>query len=191
MTESIKCMDCPQNIKTSKKIGIEFIPKLEKDERLNELNELIKKQNFDNIHSCICATCFNEYLPLMKEKIEEEKNKHNKSIISLKDLLLDLSNQESIDEIIKTVLNDNEIRELQAKYQNLKRERIQLEHKLINNKKELKNLKNEEEETCIKLNKNLKEREENKEICEKLKLKLIKLQKEYEELVKDNNNEDK
>ena len=191
MTETIKCMDCPQNIKTSKKIGIEFIPKLGKDERLNELNELIKKQNFDNIHSCICVTCFNEYLPLMKEKIEEEKNKHNKGIISLKDLLLDLSNQENIDEIINSVLNQDEIKGLQAQYQNLKKERIQLEHKLINNKNEIKNLKNEEENICIKLNKNIKEREENKEIYEKLKSKLKKLEKEYKELVKDDKNEDK
>ena len=181
--ENIKCMnkDCKNYIKN---LGIQFIPKLNKEEIIAELNDLIDKHNYEKIHSCVCANCLHEYIILMKQKIEEEKIKHNNSMIALKDLLLDISNDD-ITDISHSVINDKEKNTLKNKYNNLKKERIELEKTLNNNKKELIKLKNDEENLCIKLNKNMKEKEENKEIIKKLKIKLNYLKKEYDDLIKE------
>ena len=183
MEENVKCMDCSKNIKFANKRGIEFIPVLNKEEKTSELNNLIKNHNYKNIHSCICVNCLHEYIPLMKAKTNEEKIKHNNYMVSLKDLLLDVSDQDNINEIMNLVLNDDEIIELQINYKNLKEERIKMEKKINENKKELKELRDKEENICVKINKNLREKEENKKITDKLLLKLKYLKNEYDKLI--------
>ena len=189
MTENVRCMDCSKIIKLANKKGIEFIPILKKEEKIVELNNLIKNQNYKNIHSCICANCLYEYFLLMKSKTEEEKTKHNNYMISIKDLLLDISDQENIDKIMNVVLNEKEINDLKLQRNILKNERIKLEKTINENKKELKDLRAEEENICIKINKILRDKEENKEITDKLVLKLKYLQNEYDKLTKQDQND--
>ena len=78
-------------------MGIEYIPLLNEKEKESELNNLFEKKNFGNIHSCICTNCLYDYIKLIKKKTEEEEQKHDKTMISLKNLLLDISNQENIE----------------------------------------------------------------------------------------------
>ena len=186
----IKCMDCKRDIKPIKKIGLGLIPKLNEEERIVELNKLIEKQNFENIHLGICVNCLHEFIKLMKQKTEETKTKHNNYMISLKDLLLDISDQDSIIKIMEEGLNEKEIQDLKIKYNNLKDQRNILEKTLDENKKELKILRNEEENICIKINKNIREKEENKEILDKLKIKLEYLKREYDKLANQNEEDD-
>ena len=179
MSEEIKCIDedCNHNIKETKKVGINFIPQMTNDEIKAEINYLIDNRNFENIHSCVCVNCLHEYLNIMKQKIEEEKAKHDNCVISLKDLLMDLSDQNNINQIMSSVLNDIEVNDLNSKYMLSKKERIELEDKMNENKKELINLKKEEENIYLNLNKKEKEKEENREIKDRLKLKLEYLQR--------------
>ena len=187
MSKEIKCIDedCSHNIKETKKVGINFVPQMTNDEIKSEINYLIDNKNFENIHSCVCVNCLHEYYNIMKQKIEEEKEKHDNCVISLKNLLMDLSNQNDISQIMGSVLNDIEIEDLNSKYKLFKKERIELEDKMNENEKELINLRKEEENICINLNRKEKEREENKEIKDKLKLKLEYLQKQYDEINKE------
>ena len=187
MSKEIKCIDedCSHNIKETKKVGINFVPQMTNDEIKSEINYLIDNKNFENIHSCVCVNCLHEYYNIMKQKIEEEKEKHDNCVISLKNLLMDLSNQNDISQIMGSVLNDIEIEDLNSKYKLFKKERIELEDKMNENEKELINLRKEEENICINLNRKEKEREENKKIKEKLKLKLEYLQKQYDEINKE------
>ena len=193
MSEAIKCIDedCKHNIKETKKVGINFIPQMTNDEIKSEINYLIDNKNLDNIHSCVCVNCLHEYFNIMKQKIEEEKAKHDNCVISLKDLLKDLSDQNDISQIMGSVLNDIEIEDLNNKYKLFKKERIELEDKLNENKKELINLRKEEESICLNLNKKEKKKEENKEIKEKLKLKLEYLQRQYDEINKEDEEDKK
>ena len=161
------------------------------DEIKSEINYLIDNKNLDNIHSCVCVNCLHEYFNIMKQKIEEEKAKHDNCVISLKDLLKDLSDQNDISQIMGSVLNDIEIEDLNSKYKLFKKERIELEDKLNENKKELINLRKEEENICLNLNKKEKKKEENKEIKEKLKLKLEYLQRQYDEINKEDEEDKK
>ena len=164
MTENVRCMDCSKIIDLSNKKGMEFIPVLKKEEKIAELNNLIKNNNYKNIHSCICANCLHEYILLMKSKTEEEKKRHNNYMVSMKDLLLDISDQENIDGVLKVILNEKEIKELCKQNEKLKNERIEMEEIINKSKQELKELRDEEENICVKINKILKEKEENKEI---------------------------
>ena len=193
MSEERKCIDedCNHNIKETKKVGINFIPQMTNDEIKSEINYLIDNKNLDNIHSCVCVNCLHEYFNIMKQKIEEEKAKHDNCVISLKDLLKDLSDQNDISQIMGSVLNDIEIEDLNSKYKLFKKERIDLEDKLNENKKELINLRKEEESICLNLNKKEKKKEENKEIKEKLKLKLEYLQRQYDEINKEDEEDKK
>ena len=193
MSEERKCIDedCNHNIKETKKVGINFIPQMTNDEIKSEINYLIDNKNLDNIHSCVCVNCLHEYFNIMKQKIEEEKAKHDNCVISLKDLLKDLSDQNDISQIMGSVLNDIEIEDLNSKYKLFKKERIELEDKLNENKKELINLRKEEESICLNLNKKEKKKEENKEIKEKLKLKLEYLQRQYDEINKEDEEDKK
>ena len=193
MSEERKCIDedCNHNIKETKKVGINFIPQMTNDEIKAEINYLIDNKNLDNIHSCVCVNCLHEYFNIMKQKIEEEKAKHDNCVISLKDLLKDLSDQNDISQIMGSVLNDIEIEDLNSKYKLFKKERIELEDKLNENKKELINLRKEEESICLNLNKKEKKKEENKEIKEKLKLKLEYLQRQYDEINKEDEEDKK
>ena len=192
MSEERKCIDedCNHNIKETKKVGINFIPQMTNDEIKSEINYLIDNKNFE-IHSCVCVNCLHEYFNIMKQKIEEEKAKHDNCVISLKDLLKDLSDQNDISQIMGSVLNDIEIEDLNSKYKLFKKERIELEDKLNENKKELINLRKEEESICLNLNKKEKKKEENKEIKEKLKLKLEYLQRQYDEINKEDEEDKK
>ena len=193
MSEERKCIDedCNHNIKETKKVGINFIPQMTNDEIKSEINYLIDNKNLDNIHSCVCVNCLHEYFNIMKQKIEEEKAKHDNCVISLKDLLKDLSDQNDISQIMGSVLNDIEIEDLNSKYKLFKKERIELEDKLNENKQELINLRKEEERIYINLNKKEKEKEENKELKEKLKLKLEYLLRQYDEINKEDEEDKK
>jgi len=193
MSKEIKCIDddCNHNIKETKKIGINFVPQMTYDEIKAEINYLIDNRNFENIHSCICVNCLHEYYNIIKQKIEEEKAKHDNCVISLKDLLMDLSDQGDIGQIMGSVLNDIEIEDLNSKYKLFKKERVELEDKMNENRKELIDLRKEEERLCINLNRKEKEREENKEIKDKLKLKLEYLQKQYDEINKEDEEDKK
>ena len=193
MSKEIKCIDddCNHNIKETKKIGINFVPQMTYDEIKAEINYLIDNRNFENIHSCICVNCLHEYYNIIKQKIEEEKAKHDNCVISLKDLLMDLSDQGDICQIMGSVLNDIEIEDLNSKYKLFKKERVELEDKMNENRKELIDLRKEEERLCINLNRKEKEREENKEIKDKLKLKLEYLQKQYDEINKEDEEDKK
>ena len=193
MSEERKCIDedCNHNIKETKKVGINFIPQMTNDEIKAEITYLIDNKNVENIHSCVCVNCLHEYFNIMKQKIEEEKAKHDNCVISLKDLLKDLSDQNDISQIMGSVLNDIEIEDLNSKYKLFKKERIELEDKLNENKKELINLRKEEERICINLNKKEKEKEENKEIKDKLKSKLEYLQRQYDEINKEDEEDKK
>ena len=193
MSEEIKCIgeDCNHNIKETKQVGINFIPKMTNDEIKAEINYLIDNKNYENIHSCVCVNCLHEYCNIMKQKIEEEKTKHDNCVISLKDLLKDLSDQNEINQIMCSVLNSIEIEDLNSRYKLLKKERIELEDKMNENKKELIYLRKEEENICTNLNKKEKEKEENKEIKDKLKLKLEYLQRQYDEINKEDEKDNK
>ena len=184
MSDEIKCIACKSNIKTSKKVGIEFIPQLTREEKKAEINYLIDNQNYDNIHSCVCIDCIDEYIKLMKQKLNLEKDKHDNCIISIKDLLLDISNQDKINEIMNSVLNEQEVMDLKNRNNLLKKERIELENKISENKTESLMLRNEEENLCLKINKIVKEKEENNEYLKKLELKLKYLKNEYNNLMK-------
>ena len=193
MSEEIKCIgeDCNHNIKETKKVGINLIPQMTNDEIKAEINYLIDNKNSENIHSCVCVNCLHEYCNIMKQKIEEEKTKHDNCVISLKDLLKDLSDQNEINQIMCSVLNSIEIEDLNSRYKLLKKERIELEDKMNENKKELIYLRKEEENICTNLNKKEKEKEENKEIKDKLKLKLEYLQRQYDEINKEDEKDNK
>ena len=193
MSEEIKCIgeDCNHNIKETKQVGINFIPQMTNDEIKAEINYLIDNKNYENIHSCVCVNCLHEYCNIMKQKIEEEKTKHDNCVISLKDLLKDLSDQNEINQIMCSVLNSIEIEDLNSRYKLLKKERIELEDKMNENKKELIYLRKEEENICTNLNKKEKEKEENKEIRDKLKLKLEYLQRQYDEINKEDEKDNK
>ena len=184
MSESVKCMDCDNRIKITKKgLGLEFIPQLKKEEKMAELNSLIQNKDYQKIHSCICIDCLRDYFHLMKEKTKEAKKMHKNYMTSLKDLLLDLSNQNEIDEIMRSTLNEKEVKNLYNTYNQLKAERISLETKINKDKDEIIKLKKEEEDICIQLNKKIKEDEEKKQIMKKLNLKLANLKKQYSELI--------
>ena len=193
MSEEIKCIgeDCNHNIKETKQVGINFIPQMTNDEIKAEINYLIDNKNYENIHSCVCVNCLHEYCNIMKQKIEEEKTKHDNCVISLKDLLKDLSDQNEINQIMCSVLNSIEIEDLNSRYKLLKKERIELEDKMNENKKELIYLRKEEEDICTNLNKKEKEKEENKEIKDKLKLKLEYLQRQLDEINKEDEKDKK
>ncbi len=185
MSEDIKCIDCGMKIKIVEKSALDYCLLLKKEEKISELNSLINNHNYQKIHSCICINCLHEYIHLMKQKTEEAKTRHNKCMISLKDLLLDISNQENIDKIMHSILNEKEIINLYNNYCKLKTERIDLEEKINKDKKELVELKNYEQNLCIQLNKNKREAEEHKEIMNGLNKKLKNLKKQYEELIKE------
>ena len=182
MSESIKCMDCDNKIKITKK-GLEFLPQLKKEEKTAELNSLIENNQYQKIHSCICIDCLHDYIHLMKQKTEEAKSNHKNCMISLKDLLLDLSNQDDVDDILHSSLNDDEVKNLYGYYSNLRKKRIELEEKINKDKNEIIKLKKSEEDICIQLNKNKKEDEEKQQIMKKLNLKLSNLKKQYSELI--------
>ena len=185
MSQDIKCIECGMKIKVVEKSALDYCPLLKKEEKISELNSLINNHNYQKIHSCICVNCLHEYILLMKQKTEEAKTRHNNCMISLKDLLLDISNQENIDKIMHSILNEKEIKSLYKKYSELKTERIDLEEKINKDKKELVELKNKEQDLCVQLNKKKRESEENKEIMDGLNKKLRHLKKQYEELIKE------
>ena len=190
MTENIKCVDCKKYIKIQEKIGIEFIPILNEEEKKAELNNLLEKKNCENIQSCICANCLYDYIRLMKAKTKEEEKKHDNTMISLKNLILDISNRENIEEIMQSVLNNEEITKLKDEYKKKKYERIELEKKINDNKKKLKELKDEEESICIKLNQKIRKREEDNQNNEIMKKKLNYLKKQYANLIKEDDKDD-
>ena len=186
----IKCMDCKNEIIPIKKLEMGFIPKLNDEERIAEINKLIEKKIFENIHLGICVNCLHEYIVLMKQKTNEEKTTHNNYMISLKDLILDISDQDSFEKAYNEGVNEKEIKELEYKYMILKNERIELENRINENKKDLKNLRKEEENICININKNIREKEENKEVADKLKKKLEYLKREYDDLINKSDDDD-
>ena len=105
----------------------------------------------------------------------------------LKDLLLDLSYQKEIKNIIESSLVENEIKEIKEqdkKYRTLNTKRRALEEKIKEQKNEYKKLKEEESDILFKLNENERIQEEKIKYKEKFIMKKQYLQKYYEKIIK-------
>ena len=184
--DEIQCMDCSSNIKESKnRDSISYMTPLNKEEKLQEINKLIETKDLKDITSCICIDCLHVSLGIIKSKINEEEQKHDDYLISLKNLLLDISNKKDIYKIVDNLLGEKEIKELEENYKSLCKKREELEEKLKNDKDELKKLRDEEENIFVKLNENERKKEEEKKYIKKLNMKKEYLQKLYEQIIEE------
>ena len=184
--EEVQCMECSSNIRISKDKDTYMTP-LSREEKALEINDIIETQNFEDIHSGVCINCLHECLIKMKTKLEEEEKKHEDCLQALKDLLLDVSNKKEIDKIISNLLNENEMKDLKTKYDDLYKKRKELEKKIKNDKDELRKLKDEEQKIYIKLNDETRKKEDNKIYKEKLNMKKKYLEQLYKEILEDEN----
>ena len=135
----------------------------------------------------VCVSCLYEYLNSIKDRLKNEEEKHEDCIKALKDLLLDLSYQKEIKNIIESSLVENEIKEIKEqdkKYRTLNTKRKALEEKIKEQKNEYKKLKEEESDILFKLNENERIQEEKIKYKEKLIMKKQYLQKYYEKIIK-------
>ena len=190
LDEEIQCMNCSKNIINQKNTNfILYTTPLTKEETISSLNNIIETQNLPDIKTGVCVSCLYEYLNSIKDRLKNEEEKHEDCIKALKDLLLDLSYQKEIKNIIESSLVENEIKEIKEqdkKYRtlNLNTKRKALEEKIKEQKNEYKKLKEEESDILFKLNKNERIQEEKIKYKEKLIIKKQYLQKYYEKIIK-------
>ena len=137
----------------------------------------------NEIKTGVCVSCLYEYLISIKERLNEEEEKHMDCIKALKDLLLDFSQQKDIEKI--GVVKSEE-KELKEKSVSLFEKRKKLEENLEDKKDVYKKLKDEENDILFKLNENERIKEEQKKYKEKLILKKQYLQKYYEKVIEEN-----
>ena len=183
MTEEIiQCIKCSKEIKAPNKEieDISFISPLPEDERILEIKEIIKTQNFEGIHKCVCVNCFHESIKEMKEKLTEEGKKLDDCLKALKDLLLDISNKKEINEITGKVLDEKG--KLEKDYKDLINNRKNLENDVKKKKDDLRKLKDEEQKLYIKLNENIRKEKEKEIYKQKLRMKKQYLEKIYQQL---------
>ena len=182
--EEIQCMDCSKNIINEENADfITYMTPLTKEEKLSALNNLIETQNLDEIKTGVCVSCLYEYLISTKERLNEEEEKHEDCMKALNDLLLDLSHQKEIKNIVESSLKEDEIKELDEKYKSQCKKRKELEKKIKEQKNEYKKLKEEESDILFKLNENERKKEEKRKYKEKLIMKKEYLQKYYEKII--------
>ena len=175
-------MNCSKNIINPENSDlISYMTPLKKEETISALNNLIETQNLSEIKTGVCVSCLYEYLNSIKDKLNEEEQKHEDCIKALKDLLLDLSHRKDINKIIDSRSNGDEITEMKNKYISLKNKRKDWEKKLKEKKEEYNKLKEKESEILIKLNENERINEEKRKYKEKLILKKQYLKKMSEE----------
>ena len=188
LDEEIQCMNCSKNIINQENTNfILYTTPLTKEETISSLNNIIETQNLPDIKTGVCVSCLYEYLISIKERLNEEEEKHMDCIKALKDLLLDLSYQKEIKNIIESSLVENEIKEIKEqdkKYRTLNTKRKALEEKIKEQKNEYKKLKEEESDILFKLNENERIQEEKIKYKEKLIMKKQYLQKYYEKIIK-------
>ena len=181
--EEILCMECSATIKNTKEIeSISYMTPLSRDEKTSEIKNIIETQNLEDIHSNICINCLHECIKEMKEKLNEEEKKHEDCLISLEDLLLDISNKKEINKIIDNLLNDKEIKDLRKQFEQLCEKSEELENIIKNDKDDLRNLKDEEQKLYIKLNENNRKKKDKEIYLKTLKKKKEFLEKLFEEL---------
>ena len=159
-----------------------------KEEKLSALNNLIETQNLSSIKTGVCVSCLYEYLISIRERLNEEEEKHMDCIKALKDLLLVFSLNKDIDKIEKiydTGVDEAENEELEKKLESLRDSRKELEKEVKNKKDEFEKLKEEERDILFKLNENERKKEEQKEYKEKLIKKKQYLEKYYEKVIKE------
>ena len=183
LDEEIHCMNCSKNIINPENIYFISTP-LSKEELLSALNNLIETQNLNGIKTGVCVSCLYEYLKSIKKRLNEEEEKHENCIKALKDLLLDLSNQKEIKNVVENPLKEEEILEQDEKYRALYKRRKSLEKKIKEQKIKYKKLKEEESDILFKLNKNERQKEEKRKYKEKLIMKKQYLQKYYDKIIK-------
>ena len=181
LDEEIQCMNCSKNIINQKNTNfILYTTPLTKEETISSLNNIIETQNLPDIKTGICVSCLYEYLNSIKDRLKNEEEKHEDCIKALKDLLLDLSYQKEIKNIIESSLVENEIKEIKEqdkKYRTLYTKRKVFEEKIKEQKNEYKKLKEEESDILFKLNENERIQEEKIKYKEKLIMKKQYLQK--------------
>ncbi len=158
LDEEIQCMNCSKNIINQENTNfILYTTPLTKEETISSLNNIIETQNLPDIKTGVCVSCLYEYLNSIKDRLKNEEEKHEDCIKALKDLLLDLSYQKEIKNIIESSLVENEIKEIKEqdkKYRTLNTKRKALEEKIKEQKNEYKKLKEEESDILFKLNEN-------------------------------------
>ena len=188
LDEEIQCMNCSKNIINQENTNfILYTTPLTKEETISSLNNIIETQNLPDIKTGVCVSCLYEYLNSIKDRLKNEEEKHEDCIKVLKDLLLDLSYQKEIKNIIESSLVENEIKEIKEqdkKYRTLNTKRKALEEKIKEQKNEYKKLKEEESDILFKLNENERIQEEKIKYKEKLIMKKQYLQKYYEKIIK-------
>ena len=186
MTTEVKCMNCDKDIMPSKENDIIalFAP-LSEEDRKSEILSIIEHPQSAKISTGICINCSLEYLSLIKEKLNEEEEKHENCVNSMKDLLLDISNKKEVYNILDSNLNKSDIGHLEKETKDLYKERIDLENKIKEKKSKLRQLIDEEHKILSVINNNKKKEEENKEIKEKLIMKRDYLKKLYQQMIKE------
>jgi len=188
LDEEIQCMNCSKNIINQENTNfILYTTPLTKEETISSLNNIIETQNLPDIKTGVCVSCLYEYLNSIKDRLKNEEKKHEDCIKALKDLLLDLSYQKEIKNIIESSLVENEIKEIKEqdkKYRTLYTKRKVFEEKIKEQKNGYKKLKEEESDILFKLNENERIQEEKIKYKEKLIMKKQYLQKYYEKIIK-------
>ena len=188
LDEEIQCMNCSKNIINQENTNfILYTTPLTKEETISSLNNIIETQNLPDIKTGVCVSCLYEYLNSIKDRLKNEEEKHEDCIKVLKDLLLDLSYQKEIKNIIESSLVENEIKEIKEqdkKYRTLNTKRKALEEKIKEQKNEYKKLKEEESDILFKLNENERIQEEKIKYKEKLIMKKQYLLKYNEKIIK-------
>ena len=183
LDEEIQCMNCSKNIINQENTNfILYTTPLTKEETISSLNNIIETQNLPDIKTGVCVSCLYEYLNSIKDRLKNEEEKHEDCIKALKDLLLDLSYQKEIKNIIESSLVENEIKEI--KEQDKKYRTLNTKRKAKEQKNEYKKLKEEESDILFKLNENERIQEEKIKYKEKLIMKKQYLQKYYEKIIK-------
>ena len=180
----LKCIDCGNEINIINDSQKDYTIGLNEEERIEEIKNLINSNNFSykKIQSCICISCLNEYLHLIKQKTDNTISKNDEYLESLCDLLKDITNLEANNDSneLTTGVTEEEIESLKKKYKTIQKDRISAENILNQNKNELNKLKNEEEEIYKKININNRKNIDYEENLRILKLKLKYLNKQYE-----------
>ena len=186
--DEIQCMDCSKNIIKPENDFLLYMSPLTKEEKLSALNYLIESQNLDSITTGVCVSCLYEYLISVRERLNEEEEKHRDCINALKDSLFVFSQNKEIDKIAKnfdTGVDEAEEKELEEKVDTLIKRRKSLEKKIKEQKKIFGKLKEEENNIYFKLNENERKNEEETKHKEKLIMKKQYLQKYYEKVIKE------
>ena len=184
--DEIQCMNCSKNIIKPKNDFVLYMEPLTKEEKLSALNNLIETQDLSSIKTGVCVSCLYEYLISIRERLNEEEEKHMDCIKALKDSILDFSRKKDIDtieNIYNTGVDEVEEKELEQKLGSLVGNREELEKKIKKQKEEFEKLKGEEKNILLKLNENERKKEEQNKYKEKLIKKKQYLQKYYEKII--------